>query len=67
MLNGYVETYAQKLAAEHTVQRVRACAASPEIQVRTAAASSWPTFQVAARALNIIAWDSTLCPMARCR
>ena len=44
MLNGYVETYAQKLAAEHTVQRVKGVRGiAQEIQVRTAAASSWPT------------------------
>ena len=44
MLNGYVETYAQKLAAEHTVQRVRACAASPrKSRCGRLRPSSWPT------------------------
>ena len=50
MLNGYVETYAQKLAAEHTVQRVKGVRGiAQEIQVRTAAASSWPTTRSRAR------------------
>ena len=61
MLNGYVETYAQKLAAEHTVQRVKGVRGiAQEIQVRTAAAKQLADDQVAARALNIIAWDSTV-------
>ena len=65
MLNGYVETYAQKLAAEHTVQRVRACAASPrKSRCGRLRPSSWPTTS-AARGTS--SRGIPLCPMARCR
>ena len=60
MLNGYVETYAQKLAAEHTVSASRACAASPRKSRCGRLRQQLADDQVAARALNIIAWDSTV-------
>ena len=44
MLNGYVETYAQKLAAEHTVQRVKGVRGiARKSRCGRLRPSSWPT------------------------
>lgn len=50
-LSGHVGSYAQKLAAEHTVQHVKGVRGiAQEIQVRTAAAKQLADDQIAARA-----------------
>jgi len=60
-LTGHVSTFAQKLAAEDVVQRVRGVRGiAQEIEVRRAADKQLADDQIAARALNIIAWDSTI-------
>ncbi|MGE8656791.1 MAG: BON domain-containing protein [Achromobacter sp.] len=60
-LSGHVESYAQKLAAEHTVQHVKGVRGiAQEIEVRAAAAKQLADDQIAARALSIIAWDATV-------
>ncbi|CAB3826014.1 MAG: BON domain-containing protein [Achromobacter pulmonis] len=60
-LSGHVESYAQKLAAEHTVQRVKGVRGiAQEIEVRAASAKQLADDQIAARALSIIAWDCTV-------
>ncbi len=60
-LSGYVETYAQKLAAENTVQGVKGVRGiAQEIEVRRAADKQVADDQIAARALSIIAWDATV-------
>ena len=64
MLNGYVETYAQKLAAEHTVQRVKGVRGIAEIRCGRLRPSSWPT-TVAARAEHHRVGSTV--PDGRCR
>lgn len=60
-LTGHVSTFAQKLAAEETVQRVKGVRGiAQEIEVRMAADKQQADDQIAARALSIIAWDSTI-------
>lgn len=60
-LTGYVESYAQKMAAEETVQRVKGVRGiAQEIEVRAASDKQLADDQIAARALSIIAWDSTI-------
>ncbi|NMK46468.1 BON domain-containing protein [Achromobacter sp. Bel] len=60
-LTGHVETYAQKLAAEETVQRVKGVRGiAQEIEVRAAADKQLADDQIATRALSIIAWDATI-------
>ncbi|CAB3738827.1 MULTISPECIES: BON domain-containing protein [Achromobacter] len=60
-LTGHVGTYAQKLAAEDTVQRVKGVRGiAQEIEVRAAADKQLADDQIAARALSIMAWDATI-------
>ncbi len=60
-LSGHVSTYAQKLAAEETVQRVKGVrGVAQEIEVRMAGDKQFADDQIAARALSIIAWDATI-------
>ncbi|WP_251881305.1 BON domain-containing protein [Achromobacter sp. Marseille-Q4954] len=60
-LTGHVSTFAQKLAAEETVQRVKGVRGiAQEIEVRMAADKQLADDQIASRALSIIAWDSTI-------
>ncbi|MGH2263411.1 BON domain-containing protein, partial [Klebsiella pneumoniae] len=60
-LTGHVATYAQKLAAEEAVQRVKGVRGiAQEIAVRMAADKQLADDQIAKRALSIIAWDATI-------
>jgi len=60
-LTGHVGSYAEKVAAEHVVQRVRGVrAVAQEIEVRYAADKKTADDQIAKRALDIIAWDTTV-------
>lgn len=60
-LTGHVGTFAQKLAAEEAVQRVKGVRGiAQEIEVRMAGDKQLADDQIAARALSIIAWDSTI-------
>ncbi|MFY3551544.1 BON domain-containing protein [Achromobacter insolitus] len=60
-LTGHVSTYAQKLAAEEAIQNVKGVRGiAQEIEVRRAADKQLADDQIAARALSIIAWDSTI-------
>jgi osmotically-inducible protein OsmY len=61
MLTGHVGSYAEKLAAERVVQRVRGVRAiAQEIEVRFPADKKTEDDEIAQRALNIIAWDTTI-------
>lgn len=60
-LTGHVASYAQKYNAERATQRVKGVrAVAQEIEVRLPSASPTDDDQVAKRALDIIAWDTTL-------
>ena len=60
-LTGHVASYAQKYNAERATQRVKGDrAVAQEIEVRLPSASPTDDDQVAKRALDIIAWDTTL-------
>lgn len=60
-LTGYVSNYAEKMAAERAVKRVKGVhGIAEEIQIRFADDRKVRDDEIAARALNIIAWDTTL-------
>ncbi len=60
-LAGHVTSYAEKLAAEHAVQRIKHVRGiAQEIQVRYPSAKKTEDDQIATRALAIIAWDTTV-------
>lgn len=60
-LTGHVRSYAEKLAVEHTVQRIKGVRAiAQEIEVRYPEAKKTADDEIAKRALNIIAWDTTI-------
>ncbi|KCV29717.1 BON domain protein [Bordetella bronchiseptica 00-P-2730] len=60
-LTGHVATYAQKFAAERVVQGVNGVRGiAQEIEVRDGAARQPADDEIAARALNCIAWDVTV-------
>ncbi len=58
-LTGHVGSYAEKLAAERAVQRVKGVRAiAQEIEVRFPEDKKTTDDEIAKRALNIIAWDA---------
>ncbi|TCR76651.1 BON domain-containing protein [Rhizobium sp. BK376] len=60
-LSGHVKNYADKLAAETAAQRVKGVRAiAEEIEVRLPAQKKRADDEIAARALDIIAWDTAL-------
>ncbi|PZW46829.1 osmotically-inducible protein OsmY [Humitalea rosea] len=60
-LSGHVGNYAEKVAAEHAVQRIKGVRGfAQEIEVRYAADKKTADDQIAKRALDIIAWDTTV-------
>lgn len=64
-LTGHVGSYAEKLAAERAAQRVKGVQAiAQEIEVRFASDKQNGDDQIAARALKILEWDTTVPPGA---
>jgi osmotically-inducible protein OsmY len=60
-LTGYVKSYAEKIAAERAVKRVKGVKAiAEEIEVRFLSDRKTADDQIAKRALDIIAWDTTV-------
>ncbi len=60
-LSGHVSSYAQKLAAERAVRRVRGVrAVAQEIEVRFPADARVSDEDVAKRAANVLSWNSVL-------
>ena len=60
-LAGHVGSYAEKLAAEKIVQRLKGVRAiAQEIEVRFSSDKKTGDDQIAQRALDIIAWDTTI-------
>lgn len=60
-LTGYVASYAEKLAAEHAVKRVKGVhAIAEEIKVRYPGDKQSADDQIAKRALDILAWQSSV-------
>ncbi len=60
-LTGHVSSYAEKVAAERAVQRVKGVRAiAEEIEIRYPNDSRTADDQIAKRALDIIAWDTRL-------
>ena len=60
-LTGHVTNYAQKLAAEQAAKRVKGVRAiAQEIEIRFPNEKKTSDDQIAKRALDIIAWDSTI-------
>lgn len=60
-LSGHVSSYAEKLAAERAVQRVKGVRGiAQEIEVQYPSEKKTSDDQIAERALNIIAWDTTV-------
>lgn len=60
-LSGHVPNYAQKLAAERAVWRVKGVKAiAEEIQVRFTGDKNTNDDQIAQRALNVIAWNALI-------
>ena len=60
-LTGHVASYAQKLAAEEAVRRVRgAKAIAEEIEVRLPSDKKTADDEIAERALRILSWDTTV-------
>ncbi len=60
-LTGYVKSYAEKVEAERAVKRVRGVRAiAEEIEIRYAGEKKNADDQIAKRALDIIAWDTTI-------
>ncbi|HLZ01121.1 MAG TPA: BON domain-containing protein [Bradyrhizobium sp.] len=62
-LSGYVESYAQKLAAVAAARRVKGVhAIADEIEIRYPFQSKTEDDQIAKRALDILKWNSTVSP-----
>ncbi|MFI5015389.1 MAG: BON domain-containing protein [Hyphomicrobiales bacterium] len=60
-LTGHVVSYAEKMAAERAVQRVKGVhGIAEEIQVRYASDKKTADDQIAERAINIISWDAQI-------
>lgn len=60
-LTGHVRSYAEKFATERAVRRVRGVRAiAEEIEVQYPDAKKTADDQIAARALKILAWDTTI-------
>lgn len=60
-LTGYVESYAEKVSAEAATRRVRGVRAIAErLQVRRPERKKHADDEIAARALDIISWDTAL-------
>ncbi len=60
-LSGHVESYAQKLAAEQATRRVKGVyGIAQEIEVRLPADKRLADDEIAARAIRIVGWDSTI-------
>lgn len=60
-LSGHVESYAQKLMSESIAQRVRGVrAVASEIEIRWPGHKRHEDDEIAARALDIISWDTAL-------
>lgn len=60
-LTGHVRSYAEKIAAERAVQNVRGVRAiAEEIEVRFPEDKKTADDEIARRALDIIAWDTTI-------
>lgn len=60
-LSGHVENFAQKIAAEQAVWRVKGVkAVAQEIQVRSASEKKDADDQIAERIVHILNWDSTV-------
>lgn len=60
-LSGHVGSYAEKLAAERVVQRVKGVRAiAQEIEVRLPSDKKTNDDEIAQRALSVIAWDTTI-------
>ena len=57
-LSGHVETYAEKWAAEQSVQRISGVkAVAQELEVRSAFVAGNGDEEIAHRAVNVLAWD----------
>jgi osmotically-inducible protein OsmY len=60
-LTGHVSSYAEKIAAERAVQRVKGVRAiAEEIEIRYPNDRKTADDQIAKRALDILAWDTTI-------
>jgi osmotically-inducible protein OsmY len=60
-LTGHVKSYAEKIAAERAVKRVKGVKGiAEEIEVRYAGEKKTADDQIARRALDILAWDTTI-------
>jgi osmotically-inducible protein OsmY len=60
-LSGYVSSYAEKIAAEHAVRRVKGIhAIAQEIEIRYATDQKINDDEIARRCVNIITWDTTI-------
>jgi osmotically-inducible protein OsmY len=60
-LSGHVSSYAEKIAAERAVQRVKGVKAiAEEIEIRYPGDKRTADDQIAKRAVDIIAWDTTI-------
>ena len=60
-LSGHVDSYAEKIAAEKVIQRVRGVRAIvEELKVRSSDASPTGDEEIANRVLNVIAWDARI-------
>jgi osmotically-inducible protein OsmY len=60
-LSGHVFSYAQKVAAQHAVQRIKGVRAiAQEIEVRYPGEKKTADDEIAKRALNILKWDAVI-------
>ncbi len=60
-LTGHVSSYAEKIAAERAVQRVKGVRAiAEEIEIRFAGDKKTGDDQIAKRSLDILSWDTTI-------
>ncbi|TSD84052.1 BON domain-containing protein [Mycobacterium sp. KBS0706] len=60
-LTGHVASYSEKLAAERAAQRIKGVRGiAQEIEVRTEAGRKMADDEIAAQAVNIINWDTTV-------
>jgi osmotically-inducible protein OsmY len=60
-LSGHVFSYAQKVAAQHAVQRIKGVRAiAQEIEVRYPGEKKTADDEIAKRALNVLKWDAVI-------